>query len=64
MDQFSRIKILEFSRGQNFANRGVLKISRGQSFVNKKEPRNHWKKQTKKNKHRNIIKKIVLIKQY
>ena len=29
----SRIEILKFSRGQNFANRRVLKISRGQNFA-------------------------------
>ena len=33
VDFFSRIEILEFSRGQNFANRGVLKVSRGQNFA-------------------------------
>ena len=33
VDFFSRIEILEFSRGQNFVNRGVLKILRGQNFA-------------------------------
>ena len=33
VDKISRIEILDFSRGQNFANRGVPKISRGQNFA-------------------------------
>jgi len=33
VDLISRIEILKFSRGQNFANRGVLKILRGQNFA-------------------------------
>ena len=33
VDKISRIDILDFSRGQNFANRGVPKISRGQNFA-------------------------------